>query len=92
MGGGEQELLLLFLRGTRLFTILIAFTRCSDIDYSYFADTIDKEKKAKHSKLADGIEEVIQDPSRINVKLKVRNYPLKPRNTVCTTNIYLIML
>ena len=37
-----------------------------------FADTIDQEKKTKHSKLADRLEEAVQDPAKINVKLKVR--------------------
>jgi hypothetical protein len=35
------------------------------------ADTIDKEKKMKHSKLAERMEEAITDPSKINVKLRV---------------------
>lgn len=39
----------------------------------YIAETIDQEKKMKHSKLADRLEEVIQDPSKISVKLKVLN-------------------
>lgn len=34
-------------------------------------ETIDQEKKMKHSKWADRLEEVIQDPSKISVKLKV---------------------
>ena len=39
--------------------------------FFYAPDTIDQEKKMKHSKLADRLEEVIQDPSKISVKLKV---------------------
>lgn len=34
-------------------------------------EIIDQEKKVKHSKLASKTEEVITDPSKINVKLKV---------------------
>jgi hypothetical protein len=37
----------------------------------FVAETIDQEKKMKHSKLADRLEEVIQDPTKISVKLKV---------------------
>lgn len=33
---------------------------------------IDDEKKVRHSKLADKIEEVISEPSKIEIKLKVR--------------------
>lgn len=35
------------------------------------AEIIDQEKKVKHSKLAAKTEEVINDPSKINIKLKV---------------------
>jgi hypothetical protein len=36
---------------------------------------IDEEKKVRHSKLADRIEEVITEPSRMDIKLKVRQAP-----------------
>ena len=36
------------------------------------AEIIDKEKKVRHSKLADRIEEMISDPTKMGVKLKVR--------------------
>jgi len=36
------------------------------------AETIDQEKKVKHSKLADALESVIIEPAKIDVKLKVR--------------------
>lgn len=35
------------------------------------AEVIDQEKKIKHSKLAEMVEEAITDPSKLNVKLKV---------------------
>ena len=35
-----------------------------------FAGIIDEEKKVRHSKLADKIEEVISDPSKMEIKLK----------------------
>jgi len=35
------------------------------------AETIDQEKKVSHSRLADMIESVISEPSKIEVKLKV---------------------
>jgi nucleosome binding factor SPN SPT16 subunit len=34
-------------------------------------ETIDQEKKVKHSKLSERMEEVISQPTKINVKLKV---------------------
>ena len=35
------------------------------------AGIIDDEKKVRHSKLADKIEEVISEPSKMEIKLKV---------------------
>lgn len=35
------------------------------------AGIIDEEKKVRHSKLADKIEEVISEPSKMEIKLKV---------------------
>ena len=36
------------------------------------AGIIDEEKKVRHNKLADKIEEVISEPSKMEIKLKVR--------------------
>lgn len=36
-----------------------------------YTDTIEEEKSTKHSALAKRLEEAIQDPLKVNVKLKV---------------------
>lgn len=45
---------------------------CTDCGMS-LADIIDKEKTVKHSKLAEGMEEAISEPLKVNVRLKVKN-------------------
>jgi hypothetical protein len=45
---------------------------------SHLTDTIDQEKKVKHSKLAEQLEDVISNPSKINIKLKVRGLTAGP--------------
>jgi hypothetical protein len=44
------------------------------------AETVDQEKKVKHSKLAERMEEVISEPTKIGVKLKVRKSRLQTEN------------
>lgn len=38
------------------------------------ADTVDQEKNVKHEELAEALTAAIQEPSKVNVKLKVSNH------------------
>ena len=50
---------------------LLFALKCFFINLCTLTETIDQEKEVKHSKLAEGLEGAISDPTKINVKLKV---------------------
>lgn len=47
------------------------FTAIPPLLPPFLTGIIDEEKKVRHSKLADKIEEVISEPSKMDIKLKV---------------------